>query len=59
MFDGSDIDFNKKNQDDLILNQNSIRKIFSFENGRPFGTATLKHYRTANTYSKVTVSSSF
>jgi hypothetical protein len=34
-------------------------EIFSFENERSFGTATLKNYRTANTHSKVTVSSSF
>ncbi len=31
----------------------------SFENERSFGTATLKAYRTANTHSKVTVSSLF
>ncbi len=32
---------------------------YSFESERSFGTATLKHYRTANTHSKVTVSSPF
>jgi hypothetical protein len=36
-----------------------IRKIFSFENERLFGTATLKAYITANTHSKVTKSGSF
>jgi hypothetical protein len=32
---------------------------FCFENERSFGTASLKHYRTVKTHSKVTINSSF